>query len=307
MKILVRLALLLVLGAASLSAQLVREVRSLIAQNDFRAAEQRIADYRAREGVTPEAILALSWLGRGAQAAGRWDAAEKYAAETRKLVLEELKKRPLDAEPALPLALGASIEVQAHVLAARNQLSEAVAFLQDELKAWYDTSIRTRIQKNINLLSLEGKPAPALELKEYVGEPPPSLESLKGKPVILFFWAHWCGDCKQQGPILARLQEEFASSGLTIIGPTQPYGYVASGREAAREEEIRHIEQVRSTSYGAIRMAVPVSEENFKNWGASTTPTLVVIDRQGIVRLYHAGKMSHEALRPIVAEVAAGS
>jgi|FLYL01.1.fsa_nt_gi thiol-disulfide isomerase/thioredoxin len=307
MKILIRSALLLALCTAGLFAQLVREVRSLIAQNDFRAAEQRIADYRARQGMTPEAILALSWLGRGAQAAGKWEEAERYAAETRKLALEELKKRPLDAEADLPLALGASIEVQAHVLAARNQLSEAVAFLRDELKTWHNTSIRTRIQKNIHLLSLEGKSAPALDLREHLGAAPPSLESLKGKPVILFFWAHWCGDCKQQGPIVARLQEEFASSGLTIIGPTQPYGYVAQGREATREEEIRYIEQVRRTSYGAIRMSVPVSEENFRNWGASTTPTLAVIDRQGIVRLYHPGKMSYEALRSVVAEVAAGS
>jgi thiol-disulfide isomerase/thioredoxin len=307
MKILIRSALLLGLCTAGLFAQLVREVRSLIAQNDFRAAEQRIADYRAKQGMTPEAILALSWLGRGAQAAGKWEEAERYAAETRKLALEELKKRPLDAEADLPLALGASIEVQAHVLAGRNQLSEAVAFLRDELKTWHNTSIRTRIQKNIHLLSLEGKSAPALDLREHLGEAPPSLESLKGKPVILFFWAHWCGDCKQQGPIVARLQEEFASSGLTIIGPTQPYGYVAQGREATREEEIRYIEQVRRTSYGAIRMSVPVSEENFRNWGASTTPTLAVIDRQGIVRLYHPGKMSYEALRSVVAEVAAGS
>ena len=44
----------------------------------------------------------------------------------------------------------------------------------------------------------------------------------------------------------------------------------------------------------------PVSEENFRNYGASTTPTLVLIDRAGIVRLYHPGAMTYEELRAAI-------
>ena len=195
--------------AGSAWAQLVRQVRASVARDDFAAGENLIQEYRTSKGVTPEMILALSWLGRGAQAAKMWDKADAYAAETRTLALAELKKRPLDAEKDLPLALGASIEVQAHVMTARDARGEAVAFLNEELKTWYNTSIRTRIQKNIHLLSLEGKPAPTLEMKEYLGAKPAPLAQRKGKPLLLFFWAHWCGDCKYQGPILARLQGEF--------------------------------------------------------------------------------------------------
>jgi thioredoxin-related protein len=47
-------------------------------------------------------------------------------------------------------------------------------------------------------------------------------------------------------------------------------------------------------------MTVPVSEENFREWGASTTPTVVLIDRTGVVRLYHPGRMTYEELAAAV-------
>jgi thiol-disulfide isomerase/thioredoxin len=158
--------------------------------------------------------------------------------------------------------------------------------------------MRARIQKNLHLLSLTGQAAPQLEVKEYLGDARPvALAELKGKVVLLFFWAHWCGECKQTAPVLERLQREYGGRGLVIVGPTQRYGYVAGGREASREEETRYIAEVRRNFYGALEMSVPVSEENFAAWGCSTTPTLALLDRAGRVRMYHPGKMSYEELR----------
>ncbi len=284
---------------------IVRQVRALDAQGDFDAASRRLAAYRQASGVTPEYVLATSWMARDYLAARKLDDALDYAARTRRLCLEELKKRALDAEPQLPTALGASIEVQAQALAARHQLTEAIDFLNEELKTWDGSSICARIRKNILLLSLEGKPAPPLDESEYLGPKPVPLSQLKGRPVILFFWAHWCGDCKYQAPILARLLKEYAGKGLLLIGPTRHYGYVAGGVEATPEQETRYIDQVRQTKYAMLAdMPVPLSESNFEKWGSSTTPTLVLIDRRGIVRLYHPGRMSYEELAPKVAAIA---
>jgi len=297
--------LILLLAAAGALAQapnLVREVRAAINANDFARAEAQIAEYQARRGVTPEMLEALSWLGRGALAAKKYDQAEAYASRTREMCLEMLKTRPLDADRNLPIALGAAIEVLAQAAAARGERSAAVAFLQEQLAAYRDTSIRTRIQKNINLLTLEGRAAPPLEVNEWLGPRPQPLNALKGRPVLLFFWAHWCGDCKTQAPALAKLLEEYGRYGLTLVGPTQRYGYVAGGKEAGPQEELAYIDEVRARFYGQLgAMSVPVSEENFKNYGASTTPTLVLIDRGGIVRLYHPGHLTYEELAPKVA------
>jgi thiol-disulfide isomerase/thioredoxin len=214
------------------------------------------------------------------------------------MATEELKKRPLDADGELPIALGAAIEVEAQVMAARGDRIGAVTYLRAERVKYAATSIRTRIQKNINLLSLEGKLAPALDEHEFLGATPRPLALLKGKPVVLFFWAHWCGDCKQEAPILAEIEKEYAAKGLIVVAPTQRYGYVARGEEAAPADETKYIDEVRHKYYSdLLNVPAPISEDNFKKYGASTTPTVVLIDRQGVVRLYHPGTMTLEELR----------
>jgi thiol-disulfide isomerase/thioredoxin len=290
----------LVLCSSIAYAGIVADVRTSLAGNNFMQAESLIAKYRAEKGVTPEMIAAYSWLGRAALAAKNLDAAEKYAATTHKLAVEHLKKAKFDANPDADLAigLGAAIEVEGQALAARGQRGEAVEYLRGELATFRNTRIRARIQKNINLLSLEGKPAPALEMKTFLGPKSPTLVSLKGKPVLLFFWAHWCGDCKQEVAVIAELRRQYASKGLVVIGPTQRYGYAEKGRDVGPEEELAYIEKIRKGYYSnLLDMPAPVSEENFRNYGASTTPTLVLIDRKGIVNWFHPGNLSFDELK----------
>jgi thiol-disulfide isomerase/thioredoxin len=279
-------------------ANVINDVREAVARNNFTFGDSIIQKYRSSQGVTPEMLVALSWLGRGALAAKQFDKADSYAKETYQMATEELKKRPLDADGELPIALGAAIEVEAQVMAARGDRIGAVTYLRAERVKYAATSIRTRIQKNINLLSLEGKLAPALDEHEFLGATPRPLALLKGKPVVLFFWAHWCGDCKQEAPILAEIEKEYAAKGLIVVAPTQRYGYVARGEEAAPADETKYIDEVRHKYYSdLLNVPAPISEDNFKKYGASTTPTVVLIDRQGVVRLYHPGTMTLEELR----------
>ena len=279
-------------------ATIVTDVETAMSRGNFPLAEAMLQNYRTQRGVTPEFLEALSWLARGDLITRQLDKADAKARETEKLALQSLATRPLDAEPHLPLALGAAIEVEAQVLTANGDRAGALALLQKDLVAYRSTSIRTRIQKNINLLALEGRPAPALQETEFLGVKPAPLLSLRGKPVLLFFWAHWCPDCKQEEHILAQVAQEYGPKGLVMIAPTQRYGYVANGDEAGPADELNYIEKIRHQYYAdLLNVPAPVSEANFRNYGASTTPTLVLIDRHGIVRLYHPGAMTLDELR----------
>lgn len=304
------IVVLAVLAGIAVHAQqaptLVAGVRAAITRQDFAEGERLVEAHRAARGDVPQMLAAISWLGRGALAAGQLDKAEAYSRQAYDLALVELKRRRVDDDPNLATAVGASIEVLAQVGATRGARSEAVAFLRQELATYGGTSLNKRIQKNINLLSLEGVEAPRLDGVEYLGAKPPALSALKGKVVVLFFWAHWCGDCKAQGPVLASLVERYASRGLTVIAPTQRYGYMARGAAATPDEEKRYIEQVRQTSYAWLGdTPVPLDLSNLERYGVSTTPTLVIVDREGKVRLYNPGRMTEEALEPIVRQLVA--
>jgi cytochrome c biogenesis protein CcmG/thiol:disulfide interchange protein DsbE len=302
-------ALFLASSAFAQQAQrtIISDVRGLIAKDDFAAAEKTLLAYINESGTTPEALEALSWLGRGALARKNYDEANRFATQTYGLALEALKTRQMDTEPRLPIAVGAAIEVQAHVMAAKGNRSEAVYFLQRELEEYKDTSIRTRIQKNIHVLSLEGRPAPAYEVTEYVGPTkPPTLASLRGKPVMLFLWAHWCGDCKSMSSTLAELAAAYKDKGFTIVAPTQRYGYVAKRAPADAATEIAYIADVAKEFYGNVDWTVPVNNESFASYGSSTTPTIVLVDRQGVVRLYHPGQMTRAELEPHIKSLVAG-
>ncbi len=287
-------------------AGIVEDVREALAQNGFSAAEAELKSYRAKNAVTGEYVEAYSWMARAALSARDYDQAAAYAKQTRALAIEQLKQRPLDAEPHLPVALGAAIEVESQVLAARGQRRQAIAVLQSALDTYGSTSIRARLQKNLNLLSFEGKPAPALRTEQFLGSKPPTLAQLKGSPVLLFFWAHWCGDCKAEAPIVTQVRTEFAPKGLTVLGPTRLYGYTAQVENAAPSDELAYIDAVRHRFYaGLLDMPVPISKYNFETYGASTTPTLVLLDRTGKVAMYHPGALPYDQLKTEIEKVVA--
>src|ERR1022692_1856132 len=287
-------------------AGIVEDVRGALAENSFTAADVYLKGYLAKNGVTPEYIEAYSWMARTALGNKDYDQATAYAKQTESLALEQLKQHPLDSEAHLPIALGAAIEVESQGLADRGQRTQAVEVLQTALHSYGSTSIRARLQKNLNLLSLQGKPAPALRAEQFLGSKPPVLAQLKGSPVLLFFWAHWCPDCKVEAPILTQLRSEFAPKGLIVVGPTRLYGYTAQVENATPSDELAHIDAVRHHFYaGLLDMPVPISKYNFDVYGASTTPTLVLLDRTGKVAMYHPGALPYDQLKAEIEKVVA--
>ncbi len=287
--------------------KIVAYVISALQHGDLEAASAMVGQYRRLYGDTPEALDAFSWLARGELGAGHLQQALNDAEEIERVSQAALATRKLDAEAYLPIALGAAYEVHAEALFEQHKEAEALRLLRTGLQTWRGTSLVDRLEKTINVLTLEGKPVPVLRQDEWIGTRPQPRASWRGKVVLLFFWAHWCADCKAEEPIIASLASEFASKGLLVVAPTRLYGYTAQEEHAPPATELPFIKKVFEKYYAGIpHLQAPVNTANFQRFGASTTPTIVLVDRQGIVRLYHPGAMTEASLRSAVEKLLAG-
>jgi thiol-disulfide isomerase/thioredoxin len=125
--------------------------------------------------------------------------------------------------------------------------------------------------RNQGLKSLEGNPAPELSLDTWIGEET-SLADLKGKVVIVDFWATWCGPCMRAIPKNVSLVEEYGDSGLAFIGVHDANNGWDKAQGVVDDKNI---------NYPVARDAGGASVKAYK---LAFWPTYVAIDRQGIVR-----------------------
>jgi thiol-disulfide isomerase/thioredoxin len=277
-------------------------VRAAMTSGGLVAAEKALAEYRAANGSTSEMIDALLWLARGALSAKLYDKANGYAKQGQDLALSRLTSTDASNDQALH-QLSESFEVLALVLVEQGARSDAVHLLRTQLETYRDTVAAEDLRGSLRQLSLEGHPAPALQGGLALGPRLPSKDAAP-QPTLLFFWAHWCAECKAESPIIARLLDKYRSSGLAIVAPTRTYGYIESGRSAAPDKELRHIAQVRDTYYLFLKHApVPVTDANHRAFGIGAIPMSILIDRQGVVRLYRPGRIPESELEAAIVDV----
>ena len=125
--------------------------------------------------------------------------------------------------------------------------------------------------RNQGLKDLEGKPAPELVLDAWIGEET-SLSDLRGKVVIVDFWATWCGPCMAAIPKNISMVDEYGDSGLAFIG-------VHDSRNGW--DRAQGVVNDKGINYPVARDA---SGASVKNYNLAFWPTYVAIDRKGIVR-----------------------
>jgi thiol-disulfide isomerase/thioredoxin len=148
-----------------------------------------------------------------------------------------------------------------------------------------------------------GRIAPHIDPGLIIG--PRSPLSVNGASAMLvFFWAHWCPQCKAESATLAALVTKYRSRGLTVVAPTRRYGYTEGGRPAAPDKELRYIAQVRDTYYKFLqKIPVPIAESNHLAYGVDTVPTNILIDRGGTIRFYKSGALTEQELEAAIVDV----
>lgn len=134
--------------------------------------------------------------------------------------------------------------------------------------------------------ALVGHVAPAFTLSVLSGSPASSLAlaAYKGQPVMLNFWASWCGPCQQEAPFLQSQWQQARARGIAFLGidyqDTKPdgLGFV----------------QKYGISYPNV---VDASGTTAINYGVTGTPETFFINRKGIIVAWVAGPLSEQAFQ----------
>ena len=125
--------------------------------------------------------------------------------------------------------------------------------------------------------------APELTVKEWIDQSPVKLSDLRGRVVLLDFWADWCGPCIESFPRLIKWHNKYKDRGLVILGVTKYYGD-GGGRSMKPAEELSFLQQFKKKYKLPYGFAVADTVDNDLRYGVSSIPSAFLIDRKGIVR-----------------------
>jgi thiol-disulfide isomerase/thioredoxin len=118
-------------------------------------------------------------------------------------------------------------------------------------------------------------PAPAFTLPSRAGQSV-ALESLKGKVVMLNFWASWCGPCRQEMPLLEQMHKRYSKQGFALLGVN------VDAETGDAEKLLKKI---------VVSFPILFDTENKVSqlYNVNAMPSSVFIDRKGNVRALHRG------------------
>lgn len=109
-----------------------------------------------------------------------------------------------------------------------------------------------------------------------------SAASLRGKVVLVDFWASWCAPCREELPILERLHKQYRAQGLVIVG-------VSVDRDAANARSF-------ATKMGLTFPVVHDAQHQLAGrFAPPKMPSSYIIDRRGVVRHVHGGFRAGDA------------
>jgi thiol-disulfide isomerase/thioredoxin len=272
----------------------------------FDEAEAALADYSRNEPSTPQGLFKLHHaLARAYSADKKIERSAPHARAAFKVAKESPAKAGEESDRAR--IISAAAEFLADTLVDLKQEKEAASTMEELLRLGLSLPsaqvftgaarwLAANDQEKLIARVLDDAPpadtaaptAPELDIADWIDHQPVKLSDLRGRVVLLDFWATWCGPCRYTMPKLKKLHERFKKDGLTVIGLTQYYGR-AGGAAVTPPEELQFLRTYKKNLKLPYAFAVAADEDNDERYGVRAIPTAFLLDRRGRVRYISVG------------------
>lgn len=183
----------------------------------------------------------------------------------------------------------------------RMQLDKAKEYLGKAIDMETDPHTKLSFQAELASLDFIGKPAPAISPDTWINSSPLDLEKLKGKVVVIDFWATWCKPCRMIMPILTEAYTDYKDRDLVVIGLTKLYSSysdeLGSRGEVSKTEEIALIKEFVTRNRLNYPTAICHEGIEFEKYKISAIPTMAFINKEGNVAHIEMGAGSPQEIK----------
>lgn len=332
-------------NASAIQTYSLLQARKLIEliEKDADQAEKQLAEFREFvNSLAPTTDEAKEAAERAKSYVSIIEQRLQLARKSLDQLAAELKAKPDDADALQLYQQKAFDELYPAAMYQPDQAEEKInaveQFLQEQQDAVEGDEAKSRLEKARESISktlgrmLEqgreltktlGQPMAPLDVQAWVNGDPLTAEDLKGKVVLLDFWAVWCGPCIATFPHLREWNEKYAEKGLTVIGLTNYYNYSwdeEAGRASRSDDKLTPDQEQemlkKFAEHHELKHRFAIQKDNdttlSEYYKVSGIPHVVLIGRDGNVRLYRIGSGETNAkdieatIETLLAEGAAG-